>query len=79
MYIVEIIEHDMLLTDKTHVNAYCGVHLVSFCTRIERRKVVGIFRGRARAEACRRLQPEFSEKYQDDKPQVIIREIDSDL
>ena len=79
MYVVEVIEHDMLLTDKTHVNAYCGVNLVSSCKRIERRTVVGIFKSQENAEKCRHMQPEFSEKYQDDKPQVIIREIDSDL
>ena len=79
MYVVEVIEHDMLLTDKTDVNAYCGIHLVSSCKRIERRTVVGIFRSQENAEKCRRMQPEFSEKYQADKPQVIIREIDSDL
>lgn len=79
MYVVEIIEHDMLLTDKTNINAYCGVHLVASCKRIERRTIVGIFRSQENAEKCRHTQPEFSETYQADKPQVIIREIDSDL
>lgn len=79
MYIVEVIEHDMLLTDKTNVNTCCGIHLVSYSKRIERRTVVGIFRSKENAEKCKRTQPEFSKKYQADKPYVIIREIDSDL
>lgn len=79
MYVVEVIEHDMLLTDKTDISAYDGIHLVSSCKRIERRKIVGIFKSQENAEKCRHMQPEFSEKYQADKPQVVIREIDSDL
>ena len=79
MYIVEVIEHDMLLTDKTDVSVCDGIHLVSSCKRIERRTVVGIFRSQENAEKCRHMQPEFSEKYQANKPQVVIREIDSDL
>jgi len=82
MYIVEVIEHDMLLTnDSNVVQTYDGVHLVESSTNVERRKVVGVFHDKDKAEKCRRLQPEFKEdnEYQDWEPKVVIREIDSDI
>jgi len=73
MYIVEVVESFEIVISRD------GFGEVIEVESHESRKVVGIFRDRDRAEKCRRLQPEFVEDHQSLEPQVIIREIDSDL
>ena len=73
MYIVEVVESFEIVLSRD------GFGEVTEVEPHESRRVVGIFHDRDRAEKCRRLQPEFTEDRQGWEPQVIIREIDSDL
>ena len=81
MFIVEVVEEIKVLSEDCICDDYYrGLTLTDKdVTECKSRKVVGIFRDRDRAEKCRRLQPEFVEDREGWEPQVIIREIDSDL
>ena len=73
MYIVEVVESFEIVLSRD------GFGEVTDVEPHESHRVVGIFHDRDHAEKCRRLQPEFTEDRQGWEPQVIIREIDSDL